>query len=144
MPLSRTARVPEESTGPFEYLSLEDVLDIYCELFDYTTQQAFDLLRDAGGLESGLGRLRHWSHYEQADLATQAAVLAHAVAEGQHFLEGNKRTGLVAMRTFLLLNGFDVKASQEDMFSWILGLSRRLTVRGLAQEIRRTLIRLED
>jgi len=35
-------------------------------------------------------------------------VIAHDIAEGQHFMEGNKRTALVALRAFLLLNGFQV------------------------------------
>lgn len=38
----------------------------------------------------------------------QAAVLAHGIAEGQSFLDGNKRLALVAMLTFLEVNGFSV------------------------------------
>jgi death-on-curing family protein len=30
------------------------------------------------------------------------------------FIDGNKRTALVVMRTFLLLNGFNLKATQEE------------------------------
>jgi hypothetical protein len=32
-------------------------------------------------------------------------VLAHGIAEGQWFIEGNKRAALAALHTFLLVNG---------------------------------------
>jgi death-on-curing protein len=42
-------------------------------------------------------------------------LLAHGIAEGQHFLDGNKRTALVAMLTFLEINGFRLKASDREL-----------------------------
>ena len=42
-------------------------------------------------------------------------MLAHGIAEGQHFLDGNKRTALVAMLTFLEINGLRVKASDHEL-----------------------------
>lgn len=56
-----------------------------------------------------------YAHHEKADLALQAAVLAHGIAEGQHFLDGNKRMALVAMLTFLEINGFRLKASDREL-----------------------------
>ena len=38
----------------------------------------------------------------------QAAILAHGIAQNQSFLDGNKRTAVIAMSTFLALNGWDV------------------------------------
>jgi death-on-curing protein len=58
-----------------------------------------------------LGRPVSCAHYAQADLALQGAVLAHGIAETQPFINGNKRTALVAMLTPLELNGFTVEAS---------------------------------
>jgi prophage maintenance system killer protein len=43
-------------------------------------------------LESALGRPRAHAHYDGVDLALQAAVLAHGLAEGQFFIDGNKRS----------------------------------------------------
>jgi hypothetical protein len=51
--------------------------------------------------DPGSGYLRN-AHYEQADLALQAAVLAHGIAETQPFIDAN--TPLVAMLTFLEVN----------------------------------------
>jgi hypothetical protein len=51
------------------------------------------------------------AHYEAADLALQAAVLAHGIAEGQPLIDGNKRTALIAMLTFLEINGVRIEAT---------------------------------
>ena len=56
-------------------------------------------------------------------MALQAAVLAHGIAEGQYFVDGNKRVALVALRVFLRMNGFDVVATPEQCAGWILDLS---------------------
>ena len=55
---------------------------------------------------------RTYAHYESADLARQAAVFAHSIAEGQLFIDGNERTALVAMLTFLEINRLHTKASR--------------------------------
>jgi prophage maintenance system killer protein len=56
--------------------------------------EALDQLRSRETLEGALGRPQSYAHYEEADLALQAAVLAHGIAETQPFIDGNKRTAL--------------------------------------------------
>lgn len=70
----------------------------------------------------------------------QAAVLAHGIAETQPFVEGNKRTALVALATFLLLNGCTLAASQDERMAWMIALSRDWPAEDLAAAIRRALI----
>lgn len=65
------------------HLEFVDVLEIYAAIIDSTTSQAADHLRDHSGLEGALARPAMHAHYQGADLALQAAVLAHAIAEGQ-------------------------------------------------------------
>jgi len=78
-----------------------------------------------------------YAHYQEADLAMQAAILAHAVAEGQYFVEGNKRTALAACLTFLRVNGHASTASQQELATWVLELSEgRLVEEQLAQHLR--------
>jgi len=133
--------MPAEGDQPrYLYLELDDVLDLHAQIFGLDSQQAADRVRDQGGLEGALARPLTHAHYENADLATQAAVLAHGIGEGQHFIDGNKRTALVAMRTFLLINGFEVTASQSERAGWMLGLSSGLSVAALADELRRHMV----
>ena len=107
------------------YLEVEDVIGLYADALGCTEVQAADLLRDRPGLEAAVARPLTYAHYRQADLPLQAAALAHGIAEGQFFIDGNKRVALVATRVFLLLNGFNVVGSQADRANWILGLSER-------------------
>lgn len=126
----------EAAEGEPIYLELADALEFYAAIIGGTPTQAADQLRDRGGLESALGRPRSYAHYEDADLALQAAVLAHGIAEGQTFIDANKRLALVAMLTFLELNGHRVEASDPDLADWILSLSAGTTPEQLAQLVR--------
>jgi prophage maintenance system killer protein len=81
------------------YLTLVDVLELYGLIINATAAQAADQLRNRDGLESALARPEAYAHYQDVDLALQAAVLAHGIAEGQHFIDGNKRTARSALRS---------------------------------------------
>ncbi|MDQ2744222.1 MAG: type II toxin-antitoxin system death-on-curing family toxin [Chloroflexota bacterium] len=89
--------------------------------------------RGTGG--RGCSTLSH-AHYAGADVSAQAAVLAHGIAEGQLFVDGNKRTALAAALTFLDLNGWTITAPQRERAEWILELSSGGTAKGLADHIR--------
>jgi len=96
-------------------------------------------------MEAVLGRPATHAHYERADLALQAAALAHGLGEGQLFIEGNKRVALAAMHTFLLVNGLQIDASQEERARWILdlaapGKTSEQKVRELAARLRRSTV----
>jgi death on curing protein len=106
----------QDMPGGFEpvYLTLDDVLGLYGLIVGGSANEAADQLRNRAGLESALARPATYAHYEDADLALQAAVLAHGIAEGQLFIDGNKRTALVAMLTFLEVNGFRVDAPDPE------------------------------
>lgn len=118
------------------YLELTDSLALYAAIIGGTAAQAADQLRDPGGLEGALSRPRNYADYEGADLALQAAVLAHGIAEGQTFIDANKRLALVAMLTFLELNGYRVAASDPELAGWILSLSAGTTPGQLARLLR--------
>jgi len=57
------------------------------------------------------------------DLASLAASYAYGIARNHPFVDGNKRTALVAARTFLLLNGVNVQAAQVDKWLTFLQLA---------------------
>jgi death-on-curing protein len=127
-----------EEVGTAEpiYLDLADALQLYAAIIGGTPAQAADQLRDQGALEGALGRPRSYAAYEDADLALQAAVLAHGVSESQAFIDANKRLALVAMLTFLELNGYRVEASDPDLADWILSFSAGTMHQQLAPLVR--------
>jgi death-on-curing protein len=132
--------MPPDDKPLLLYLESEDVLGLYAEVFELSMEEAQARLRNEDGLRGALHRPKTFAHYEAADIALQAAVLAHGIAEGRHFLEGNKRTALVALRTFLAINGYDVDASQRERANWILSLSKGVTADQLAARIRKALV----
>jgi hypothetical protein len=76
--------VLDDDAGEFvAYLELDDALELYATIIGGTVAQAGDLLRNRSGLESAFARPQTYAHYEEADLALQAAVLAHGIAESQ-------------------------------------------------------------
>jgi death on curing protein len=75
-------------------------------------------LRDEGLLSSALARPKNLFAYGEPppDLAALAAAYAYGIARDHPFVDGNKRAALVATRTFLLLNGANVEATQDEKF----------------------------
>jgi death-on-curing protein len=131
--------LPDSAGDEPIYLVLEDALALYAAIIDATPVQAADQLRNRSGLEAELARPATHAHYENADLSLQAAVLAHGIAEGQFFVDGNKRLALVAMLTFLELNGYRVHAPDPELAAWILDLATGTTPEQLAERIRAAL-----
>lgn len=132
--------MPEAEDLEPVYLTLEDALELYAAIIDGTTAQARDQLRSRAGLEGALERPASHAHYESADLALQAAVLAHGIAEGQSFIDGNKRLALVAMLTFLDVNGYRVPVSDRELADWIIGLSAGAAPEELADRLRAAMV----
>jgi death-on-curing protein len=80
-------------------------------------------LRDIALLESALNRpLNKWS-YESAELPELAAAYAYGIARNHPFVDGNKRTALLAMYTFLGVNGVDFIVAEADAAAMILALA---------------------
>jgi death-on-curing protein len=125
-----------QDEGDFVYLGVDDALEIYAAIFNLTTVQAVDHLRSREALEGALGRPAAYAHYQEADLALQAAVLAHGIAEAQSFVDGNKREALIAMITFLELNGYVLVANDPELASWIISFSAGATPEDVAGSLR--------
>ncbi|NJM29519.1 MAG: type II toxin-antitoxin system death-on-curing family toxin [Rhizobiales bacterium] len=80
-------------------------------------------VRDIGLLESALQRPLNKAGYGSPDIAELAAAYAYGIARNHPFVDGNKRTALVASRTFLLTNGYQINASKEDRLKTFLALA---------------------
>ena len=86
------------------YLTVAEVIELHRSILERMGER-LEPLRDEGLLESALMRAQMAAHYEQADLATQAALMAIGISQNQPFVDGNKRAGFVTFDVFLRING---------------------------------------
>jgi len=80
-------------------------------------------MRDAGLLESALDRPRNKWAYDSAELPELAAAYGYGIARNHPFIDGNKRTSLLALYTFLGLNGVDFLVPEANAAAMILALA---------------------
>lgn len=80
-------------------------------------------LRDEGMLASALDRPRNKWLYEQAEIPELAAAYAFGMARNHPFVDGNKRTSLLALYTFLGVNGIDFVVPEAEAAAIILALA---------------------
>jgi death-on-curing protein len=80
-------------------------------------------IRDLGLLESALARPRQRQSYGGASLIELAASLAFGISRDHPFIDGNKRTSLVAAELFLDVNGIEFAAMDQDCVETFLALA---------------------
>lgn len=81
-------------------------------------------VRDENLLRSALARPRqHFAYAEAADLIEMATAYTAGIVRNHPFIDGNKRTGFVVGILFLELNGYRMKASEEDAAQAVLHLA---------------------
>ena len=80
-------------------------------------------LRDRGMLDSALDRPRNKWSYEGAELPELAAAYAFGIARNHPFVDGNKRTALLALYTFLGINNVEFLVKEADAAAIILALA---------------------
>ena len=80
-------------------------------------------LRDQALLESALDRPRNKWAYESAELPELAGAYGYGIARNHPFVDGNKRTALLAIYTFLGLNNVDFLVPEAEAAAVILALA---------------------
>lgn len=53
----------------------------------------------------------------------KAAQLCYGIANNHPFIDGNKRTALHSMYVYLIINGYDITASQQDVENLIINVA---------------------
>ncbi|MEO6321110.1 MAG: type II toxin-antitoxin system death-on-curing family toxin [Polaromonas sp.] len=71
-------------------------------------------LRDVTLLESALAKPLNQAAHGEPDACALAAAYGYGIARNHPFIDGNKRTAYVAVELFLLLNGWQLVASDAD------------------------------
>ncbi|WP_449473633.1 type II toxin-antitoxin system death-on-curing family toxin [Sphingobium chungangianum] len=74
-----------------------------------------DGIRDPGLLNSAMARPVNLANYGKPDVADLAAAYAFGIARNHPFVDGNKRTAAVVSETFLMLNGYDLAATDAEL-----------------------------
>ncbi len=84
-------------------------------------------IRDKGLLESAVSQPRQSAFGEDIfpDIPSKAAAYAFYLTENQPFIDGNKRIATAAALTFIRLNGYDLKVSQEELYEIIMQLTNK-------------------
>lgn len=95
-----------------------------------------DGIRDRGLLESALFRPKNQFNYGNSTIFDLAAAYGYGITKNHPFIDGNKRTSYVVMRTFLKLNGYDIQASAIEKYqTWLRLASNQIDETGLANWI---------
>jgi death on curing protein len=116
-----------------EFLDLEDVLVIHEE--QLARYGGAGGVRDLGLLESAIGmpRSTFGGQFVHEGIFAMAAAYAFHIAESQAFVDGNKRTGILAAVVFLELNGFIIEEPPSRFYDAMIAIAeRRLDKSGLA------------
>lgn len=100
------------------YLDLEDLLALVDEV-------RLGPVRDIGLLDSAAHRPQTSVFGDDAyrSLNEKAAVLLESLTRNHPLVDGNKRLGWVAMVVFFGLNGFVVRAPEDDAYDLVIGVA---------------------
>ncbi len=102
-------------TDPVRFLSVDQILRLHRRCLEAHGGQ--DGVRDLGLLQSAIAmpQAQFGGSYLHVDLAEMAAAYLFHVCRNHPFLDGNKRVAIAAAEIFLLLNGRQLTASDDDL-----------------------------
>ena len=105
------------------YLSLPEVLELHRSVIDRWGGATG--IRDLGALESALAQPRQSFAGQDLypDITSKAAALCFSLVLNHPFVDGNKRIGHAAMETFLIVNGYEVRATVDEQERIMLDLT---------------------
>lgn len=108
-----------------EFLSVADVLEIHEE--QILAYGGIRGIRDNGLLESAvmMPQASFGGEFLHNGLFETAAAYAFHIAENQPFLDGNKRTALVACLVFLDINGFVILDVEMRLYTAMIAIANK-------------------
>jgi death-on-curing protein len=105
------------------HLTVDEILELHRLVF--LQSGGANGIRDLGALDSAVAQTR--VAFQGIDLyptiVEKAAALGYSLIMNHPFVDGNKRVGHAAMETFLVLNGFEIRAAVEEQEKMILRLA---------------------
>lgn len=109
------------------YLTAEEILAVHSLIVEATGGSHG--LRDVGLLESIIARPKagFGGRDLHTDLFTKVAVFAEAITNYHVFVDGNKRTAFVATARFLVINGYEITATNKEVEKTMLAVAEKRT-----------------
>lgn len=80
-------------------------------------------LRDENALMSALARAENKLAYGDPTIIELAAAYLFGIARNRAFVDGNKRTAIVAAGTFLAVNGYEMTADDGSLYLFVMGVA---------------------
>jgi death-on-curing protein len=107
-----------------KFLSLTEAIEIHQDqLARYGGGSG---IRDMELLKSALGMpaATYGGEYLHTDVYEMAAAYLFHIVKNHPFVDGNKRVGAVAALVFLILNGYNLDAPEDDLAEIVLSVAR--------------------
>jgi len=106
-----------------DFLSVQDILMIHADQVDlYGGEHG---VRDMGLLESAVAQPQatFGGQFLHADIFEMAAAYLFHILQNHPFIDGNKRTGVLAVMIFLDLNGIQIDAPRGGLYALSLSVA---------------------
>jgi len=105
------------------YLTVGEVLELYNRVMKQSGGSVGIL--DLGSLESAVAQPRMTFNGEELypTIVDKASALGYSIIQNHPFVDGNKRAGHAALETFLVLNGYEISASEDEQVEVVLGVA---------------------
>jgi death-on-curing protein len=105
------------------WLAVHDVCAIHGEIL--AESGGADGILHEGAIESTLNKPKNLYYYSEGNttLYELAAAYGYGFAKNHCFIDGNKRVALIAVYTFLAINGIELNASEVAAASFFLDLA---------------------
>lgn len=105
------------------FLTLDEVRRLHAR--SLAEHGGSDGTRDPGLVESALASAKNTFYYAHGDLFEVEASYAFHLAESQAFIDGNKRTAVVAALVFLARNGVYVRPETWELYSAMIDVAEK-------------------
>jgi death-on-curing protein len=106
------------SKADWKWVSEKTVLAIHDE--QIAEHGGMPGVRDMSLVQSALHRPQNVAAYGDPDIADLAAAYAYGISSNHGFLDGNKRTAFVTAYVFLLDQGYDLIANDQEAVTTML------------------------
>ena len=106
-----------------KHLNKEELLAIYFEIIEKVGKDKGVI--DQGNIESTLLRAEWYKGRDEKDsVFWKATILLESIVTGHPFIDGNKRTGFEATKTFLVLNRIILNSEEEETINFLIEIAK--------------------